>query len=236
VRFGGVQAVSDVTLRAGPGQVVGLLGPNGAGKSTLLDAVAGHLCPTEGRILFGGRDVTGASPWRLARAGIARTHQVPAPLWGLTVEENVAAGLLLRCRSARVARMRTERLLGWAGLLGHRYDRPASLSIAELRRLDLARAVITRPRLLLADEPLAGVGETDGEVAALIKMITDIRDRGVTVVLVEHMLAAVLQLCDTVLVLDHGEPLAFGAPRSVLSQEQVIGAYLDQRVSLRSLA
>lgn len=235
VRFGGVQAIHGVTLHVRPGQVIGIIGPNGAGKSTLLDAIGGRRYPAGGRIRLDARDITGVSPWRLARAGIARTHQVPAPLWGLTVEENVAAGLLFRCRSARAARMRTERLLAWASLLDRRHDTPACLSIAELRRLDLARAAVARPRLVLIDEPLAGMSEGDSEVTPILRMIMDLRDHGTTVVLVEHMLAAVLRLCDGVLVLQHGQPLAFGEPRAVLGQERVIGTYLGQRLNLRTL-
>ena len=236
VRFGAVQAVSEITLHVRPGQMIGILGPNGAGKSTLLDTIGGRYHAAAGRIRMDTRDITGVSPWRLARAGVARTHQVPIPLWGFTVEENIAAGLLFRCRSARAARMRTDRLLDWADLAERRHDRPDCLSIGELRRLDLARAAVARPRLLLIDEPLAGIPETDGETGTIIRMITDLRDHGATVILVEHTLAAVLRLCDTVLVLHHGQPLAFGPPRAVLSQERVLGAYLGQRLNLRSLA
>jgi branched-chain amino acid transport system permease protein len=236
VRFGAVSAVGEVTLHVKPGQTIGILGPNGAGKSTLLDTIGGRHHAAAGRIRMDTRDITGVSPWRLARAGVARTHQVPTPLWGFTVEENIAAGLLFRCRSARAARMRTDRLLAWADLTGRRHDRPDCLSIGELRRLDLARAAVARPRLLLIDEPLAGIPETDSETGTIIRMITDLRDHGATVVLVEHTLAAVLRLCDSVLVLHHGQPLAIGAPRAVLGQERVIGAYLGQRLNLRSLA
>jgi branched-chain amino acid transport system ATP-binding protein len=228
--FGGLKAVDGVSLMLEPGTVLGLIGPNGAGKSTLLNLMSGCERPTAGRLLVNGRDLTGARPWAFARAGVARTFQIGKPFRRLTVAENVTTGALYGAepeRRAAAARARCDAILERVGLADRAGARVAELPVAAVRRLELARALAQRPRLLFLDELLAGLRAAD--MAAVLDLIRSVRDDGVAVVFVEHVVRAVFAASDAVVVLDQGQILAQGTPDEIAVDERVIGAYLGRR-------
>jgi len=221
--FGGLRAVDDVSFAVPHGAVFGIIGPNGAGKTTTFNLVSGDARADGGEITLFGDRVTGRSAAQRAGAGLARTFQLPQPLGDLTVRENVLVGALLR-QPMRPARRATDDLLTRFGL-ADRADVPAGrLNTADGKRLELARAVATRPRLLLLDEPVAGL--TESELDEAIALLRDLADDGVTLVIIEHVLAAVFSLCATVLVLNHGAVVTVGAPDEVRVHPDVVEAYL----------
>ena len=223
-RFGGLVALREVSLEVEPGSIVGLIGPNGAGKTTLFAIVAGFLAPTAGRVLFEGRDVTAAPPHERARLGIARTFQIVQPFAGLTVAENIAVGAHLRHARRGDALARAAEVARRVGLKTE-LDQPASaLTVAGRKRLELARALATEPKLLLLDEVLAGLNPS--EVRDILPVIRGIRDGGVTILMIEHVMQAVMDLCETVHVLSQGRLIAEGAPAAVCAAPAVIEAYL----------
>jgi branched-chain amino acid transport system ATP-binding protein len=233
-RFGGLHAVSDVSFSIPEGQTLGVIGPNGAGKSTLINLVTGHIRPTSGRVLIDGRDLTGARPWVIAHAGVARTFQIVKPFRGMTVRENVAVGILYGPHGARrvaQARRDADAVLAEVGLahLGERA--PGELSVADARRLEFAKALALRPRLLLLDEVMAGLRHS--EIGPSLELIRTLKARGITIVVVEHVMRAILAISDRVLVLDQGAVLTDGHPREVLSDPRVVEAYLGHRYAQR---
>ncbi|WP_342363768.1 ABC transporter ATP-binding protein [Terrarubrum flagellatum] len=226
-RFGGLVANSDVSMHVRRGEILGLIGPNGAGKSTLFNLIAGAYEPTAGRILFEGRDITGLTAPARCRAGIARTFQVPRSFDSMTVLENVMVGGFARHGSASVARRLAIETLDFAGL-SHRSDASAGeLTPPEKRRLEVARALATEPKLLLLDEVMTGL--TPSEARLGVELVRRVRDRGVTIVMVEHVMEIVMPLVDRAVVLNLGRLLAEGAPTDVVRNEDVIAAYLGDR-------
>ena len=222
--FGGVRAVDRVDFDAEEGSVLGLIGPNGAGKTTLFNLVSGYLPPTQGTISLFGRDVTSLRPFVLARLGVSRTFQVVRPFPRLSVLENVMVGSFLHTRSAAVAERDALSVLERLGLARQAEVQASALTLAARKRLEIAKALAVRPRLLLLDEVVAGLNPS--EVAATIELIRGIRQSGVTIVIVEHILKVILGLCDRVVVLDHGKKIAEGTPTEVAANPQVITAYL----------
>ncbi len=224
-RFGGLQALTQVTFDLPEHQILGLIGPNGAGKTTLFNTINGVYAPDEGRVLFRGRDVTAAKPYHLARLGMARTHQIVQPLNELTVRENVMAGACFghkRHGLAQAARVADE-VMARVGL-APRADLPAgSLNVAQKKRLELARALAAEPHLLLLDEVLAGLNPT--EIAEMVQTVRKIRDQGITILMIEHVMHAVMALSDHVLVLDFGQLIASGPPQAVAADPRVVEAY-----------
>jgi branched-chain amino acid transport system ATP-binding protein len=230
-RFGGFLAVDNVSLAAEAGRITALIGPNGAGKTTLFALISGFLPPSSGRLYHRGADVTGLAPFALARRGIARTFQIVRPFVGLTVLENIAIGAHLTRRSRATARDEAARIGTDLGL-GSLLDRPASsLTVAGRKRLEVARAVATGADLILLDEVLAGLNPT--EVAAMVPMIRSLVDRGVTILMIEHVMQAVMSLAQHVYVLAHGRLLAEGAPQEVVRDAGVVEAYLGRSAAGR---
>jgi branched-chain amino acid transport system ATP-binding protein len=233
-RFGGLQAVADVSFQVPAGQVLGVIGPNGAGKSTFINLVTGHLKPSSGRVLIDGKDMTGARPWKIAHAGVARTFQIVKPFRGMTVRENVAVGILYgpspENRMARALR-RADEVLEEVGIAHLGARAPGELSVADARRLEFAKALALNPRLLLLDEVMAGLRHS--EIEPSLELIHRLKERGLTVIVVEHVMKAILAVSDQVLVLHQGKVLTAGAPRDVLSDSRVIEAYLGKKYAQR---
>ena len=234
-RFGALRALSGVSLSVQPGTILGVIGPNGAGKSTLINVITGHLRPSAGTVLVDGMDVTGAAPWRIAHARVARTFQIVKPFRGMTVRENVAISAMYgptRGVTKRVAFEVADGVLERLNLAGLAARSPAELPVGDARRLELARALAARPRLLLLDEVMAGLRAA--EIQSMVELIRGLRDgEGVTVLAVEHVVKAIAAISDEICVLHHGEVLTCGAPQVVLSDSRVVQAYLGTRYAQR---
>jgi branched-chain amino acid transport system ATP-binding protein len=231
IAFGGLRAVQDVSLAVAPGSLSALIGPNGAGKTTLFALMSGFLKPDAGRVLFDGRDITGQAPHLNARAGMARTFQIVQPFATQTVRENIAVGSHLHEPRRAAALAAAEAVAERVGLTPQ-LDKPAGdLTVAGRKRLELARALATRPKLLLLDEVLAGLNPQ--EIAEMIPVVRDIATRGVTVLMIEHVMQAVMNLAEQVWVLAQGELIAHGAPAQVTAHPRVIEAYLGPGAAAR---
>ena len=230
-RFGGLLAVNDASLAAQAGRITALIGPNGAGKTTLFSIIAGFERPTAGRIIYEGDDITGELPHRLARRAIARTFQIVQPFTGLTVRENIAVGAHLSLRARGAALAAAGDIADMVGL-GDRLDRPAgALTVAGRKRLELGRALAIRPRLLLLDEVLAGLNPS--EIRDMVPVIRAICDCGVTIVMIEHVMQAVMSLAEHVLIMSEGRIIAEGAPQAVARDPRVVEAYLGRGAASR---
>jgi branched-chain amino acid transport system ATP-binding protein len=231
-RFGGLLANRDVSLTIEAGEIVGLIGPNGAGKTTLFNCITGYMHPDSGRIVFDGTDVTRARPERICRLGVARTWQVVRAFGRMTALDNVVCGALQRTGRVAEARARATELLEFTGL-GGRSDVPAAtLTLADKKRLEIARALATRPKLLLLDEAMSGL--TPLESAAAVALVRRIHEElQLTICVVEHLMEIVMPLLHRVVVLDYGVKIADGEPQAVVRDEQVIRAYLGERRAAR---
>ena len=233
-RFGGLLAVNRASFTAEAGRITALIGPNGAGKTTLFAIITGFVTPSEGIVVYDGANIVGERPHRLARRGIARTFQIVQPFAGLTVRENIAVGTHLS-RPSRANALAAAGDVARAVGLGDLLDRPAaSLTIAGRKRLELARALAIEPRLLLLDEVLAGLNPS--EIREMVPVIGTIRDRGITIVMIEHVMQAVMSLAERVLVLAEGRIIAEGSPQAIAGDPCVVEAYLGHGAADRMMA
>ncbi|WP_439572131.1 ABC transporter ATP-binding protein [Phreatobacter sp.] len=229
-RFGGLTAVRDVGFEAKPGEILSIIGPNGAGKTTVFNLLTGFLKPDEGTASLDGAPLAGLSPESRCEAGLVRTFQIVQPFKGLSVLDNVVMGAMLRAGSVKSARIAARQVLVDLDMVSL-LDVPAgSLPIGDRKRLEMAKALATQPRVLLLDEVMGGLIPV--EVKRMIAFIRGLRDRGLTIVVIEHHMSAVMQLSDHILVLQNGQPIATGTPEEVSRNPEVLAAYLGPNFAL----
>lgn len=226
-RFGGVQAVKDLSFHLDEGEILGLLGPNGAGKTTAFNMVAGFFRPDDGSVLFEGREIIGKRPWDVCAAGIARTFQLSKPFGGLSALENIMVGGFARALDREAVRARAEELVAFLDLAAKRDVDAHDLTAFDRRKLELGRALATEPRLLLMDEVVAGA--TPNEAGEMVELVKKVRERGVTVLIVEHVMKVIMGLSDRVIVMENGALIADGKPQDVVNKPEVLKAYFGER-------
>jgi branched-chain amino acid transport system ATP-binding protein len=225
-RFGGVVANRDISFEVQPGELVGIIGPNGAGKSTLFDLITGFTRPDAGRVHLEGRDITGLRPDRICRLGVARTFQKLRPFSGMTVLENVMVGAFQRTADPREAADRAREALARVGLADRADAHARGLSTGQRKRLELARALATGPRLLLLDEVTGGVDQ--GAIPGLVALVRELHARGLALVVIEHNMRVIADIAERIVALQLGEVLADGEPAAVLGDPRVVDAYLGR--------
>ena len=227
--FGGLRALESVTFALEEGSILGLIGPNGSGKTTLFNVITGFLKPTSGKVIFGGEDITGHAPYKACKAGIARTFQLSQTFSSMTVLDNVAITLMNGrepLNSMKRARADAEPILALTGLTEKRLMKSGTLGLVDRKRVELARALGAKPKLLLLDEMMAGLNLR--EIEDVMKLVQGIRHSGTTIIVVEHVMKAVLGVSDRVMVLNAGQKIFEGTPREVINDQQVIEAYLGE--------
>lgn len=224
ISFGGLTAVNKLNTKLYNGEAVGLIGPNGAGKTTAFNLIVGVYKPTDGQVFFDGEDITGLEPYEVCRKGIGRTFQVVKPFGKMTVLQNIMVGAFVNTAKQKEAKRIATEIMEKVGLRNKRDDLAQNLTIPERKRLEVAKALATKPKLLLLDEVLAGLNPTEIEDA--IVLIKSINQEGITVLMIEHVLQATMAICSRIIVLDYGKKIAEGTPAEVTSNSEVIKAYL----------
>ena len=227
-QFGGLTAVKNASLELLEGEILGLIGPNGAGKSTLFNMIAGFYPPSSGTVRFGGESLAGKSAHQISQMGLARTFQIVKPFAGMKVVENVMVGAFLQEPKVAAAEKSARDTLAFVGLSDYAGQPANVLTTAGRKKLELARALATKPKLLLLDEVMAGLTPT--ESLSIVELIKNIRESGVTLLIIEHVMKAIMALSDRILVLHHGELIAGGTPEEITQDEAVIEAYLGKGV------
>ena len=222
-RYGGVQAVKELSFTLKRGEILGLLGPNGAGKTTAFNMIAGFVAADQGRILLGERDITGLKPWDVCKAGIARTFQLSKPFGGMSTRENLVVGSLVKTNDRAKSEARADELLDFLGMSALADTDADNLTAFERRKVELGRALSTEPELLLMDEVVAGA--TPQEALAMVELVKKVHQRGVTVLIIEHVMKVIMGLSHRVIVMHHGELIADGEPADVVKQPEVLKAY-----------
>jgi branched-chain amino acid transport system ATP-binding protein len=233
--FGGLAAVSDVDFFIDQGEVVGLIGPNGAGKTTLFNLISAALVPKPGIIQFKGKNITGLKPYKICRMGIARTFQTVKIFPNLPVLENVRVGAFFgppKSPSSTQATREAAELLDFVGLSKVSNSPARDLTLANQKRLEVARAMATKPELLLLDEMMAGLNQT--EIAQAMELVKQIRDKGITIVMIEHVMKAIMNVCDRIIVLHHGKKIAEGTPQEIANSKTVVEVYLGVQTNAGS--
>jgi branched-chain amino acid transport system ATP-binding protein len=235
-KFGGLTALDHISFQMQEGQILGVIGPNGAGKTTLFNVISGVIRPTSGSVHFRKLNVTGMRPYRLAHMGVARTHQVVQPLNELTVSRNVMAGACFGRENLNLADAQkvADEVLEFVGLAQRSKQLAGSLNVAQKKRLELARALASRPYLLLLDEVLAGLNPS--EIAEMVNTVLKIREQGIAIIMIEHVMHAIMKVSDTMLALDYGTLIAEGTPDAVSNNKAVIEAYLGDPELAKQLA
>ena len=222
--FGGLRAVDTLNLSIAKGEILGMIGPNGAGKSTAFNCIAGVYVPTKGDVYFTGKKINGVKPWNLCKNGLARTFQIVKPFRSKSVLYNVMVGSFVTTDKTTVAEEKALNVLKILSFENKKDERAGNLTIAELKRLEIARALATEPKLLLFDEVMAGL--RPAEVDEMVQIIKNLRDQGITIFVIEHIMRAIMALSDRIVVIHFGKKIAEGSPQEVASDENVIKAYL----------
>lgn len=228
--FGGLLAVKDLDMQLDAGEILGLIGPNGAGKTTVFNLISGFLHPSKGEMKFQGENLIGLKPHQICLKGITRTFQTAQPFQSLTVLENVMIGGFSQGRKLSLIREKALEILQLVGLSEVQNQEASSVPIASQKRLELAKALATKPRLLLLDEVMAGLTFT--EISEVLSILKKIRESSITILLIEHVMHAVMSVCDRIIVLHHGEKIAEGNPKQVVEEKSVIDAYLGEDFAL----
>lgn len=231
-RFGGLQAVHDLSFDLRRGEILALLGPNGAGKTTAFNMIAGYFRTDQGRILFEGRDIAGRKPWDICRIGIARTFQLSKPVSDLTVAENLMVGGFVRRSEIDEIRAKALEIADFLGMGHQAATEVQHLTAFDRRKLELGRALSTEPKLLLMDEVVAGA--TPSEAQEMVELVRRIRDRGVTILIVEHVMKVIMALSERVIVMESGRLIANGKPKDVVRQPEVLKAYFGEGYAARA--
>ena len=226
-QFGGLVAVDNISIELHEGEILGLIGANGAGKTTLFNMISGSFRPTSGKILFNGTRIDKLSPNKICKLGLGRTYQIVQPFLNLTVLENTTVGALLRNPSVKEARKKAEEILEFVGLSGRKDVVGGALNIPELKRMEMARALATEPKVLLLDEVMAGLTPTESE--QVIELVRSIRNSGTTIIIIEHVMKAIMNLSDRIYVLNQGKLIATGTPSEITQNSEVIKSYLGEK-------